>query len=318
MIDGLDKVERIARQRARGKKWAVRLTYVSSIVLFPVLETMLFTFQDDIVSAIGDAFWFVAALVILLHIFSGLLAFSFSTSDNLYFEYVDLVDEKDELEKRLQEEREDRKQWENSEAAGYFALRAFSNFIVYCKEKENEGISVGEVKDWVGKILLVAERKRAEVFGYSASAKHNIAVYLHDDETDQLRKFYRVVDDRIKIRNRPWKPGFGHVGLCFQREKAIISSDIRNAPQLTEDMGRGDETDYRSIAAAPIFELDSEFETRQPRGVLIVTSSRPGQLSESRHETLLLTLTSILSLFFHHADKNIAPEASYVEGQDEG
>jgi hypothetical protein len=283
---------------------------VLAIVIFPICETILFKLQGDITSSVGNLFWALTTFIVFSHIISGLLCYSFSIADDFYFEYSDLMDKKEEISTNLDQEKEENKALETSRTAVYFAVKALSHFLVYCKSTNN--ISSGDVNQWVEKVLYVIIQKRSEVLGFKSDSKYNIAVYLYDDDSNSLKNFFRVSDNRISTRNRSLEPGFGHIGLCYLREKAIISPDVQKAPELTGDMSEGDETDYRSIAAAPIFELNPPGETRRARGVFIVTSDKAGQLTEIQHETLLLSLASILSLLFYHADQYKQTGDKYV------
>jgi len=133
---------------------------------------------------------------------------------------------------------------------------------------------------------------RSEIFFFREDAYYNIAVYMMDNEAGILKKVSRFVDDRIVTTNRSWKPGVGHVGICYAKEETLFSNDLRT-PEVGEllsmDMEK-DATYYVALASTPI-RVDN-----QVRGVLVVTSSRSEQFIQSVHTSVVEILANVLGL----------------------
>ncbi len=151
---------------------------------------------------------------------------------------------------------------------------------------------------------------REQVFGFKNSAKYNISVYLYDSDLQHLAPFYRFVDDRISRSDRCWKPGNGHIGICFSQNRVIVSSDVSESPLISDSMTETDMSNYQSMASVPILTHypsgkqngSSNSETTEQRGVFIVTSSEKNQLAGERHEVTLGIISRLLSTFFDYAD----------------
>lgn len=304
------EIERSARELASNRQQIVGAAHILSIAVFPLTETLLIRNAEGLWASIG--YWLIPLLTLILiaHVITGWLSFVSSRNESFYFEYVDLQRKLEKVQEQSDVEKERREQLETSRAAVSFCLEALGEFITYCESKRS--ISAGEVHKWLKNLLLIPVKRRAKIFNYVTDSRHNIAVYLYSDQSEKLEKFYREADSRIEQKNRPWRPGFGHIGLCFQRKKAIISPDILKAPELSEDLVGADDQVYRSIATVPIFSLESTSETADAKGVFIVTSDVPGQLTEARHQGLFLIFGRLLSLFFHVVDQNLDKGEHYA------
>lgn len=304
----IQSVESWARKRALNSRLAVAGVHVVAIVVFPIIETIYFSSRDGLESALGAGFWVILGLIVVAHAAVGFLAYSSTTAQHVYFDYLDLARENDDLKREVEAKIARLRALEVMRAAAHYAILAVYRFTAWGGARKP--LQVKSVREWLGKILRVAIDKREEIVGYQG-AKYNFAVYLYSEETDRLEKFYREVDSRIDTQNRSWPPGVGHIGLCFARQEAIISEDITKAPALMVE-NEEEQTDYRSIATAPVFRVGEGDETSDVRGVFIITSSEPSQLTEERHELFVSTMGWILSLFFHESDQYIADAENYV------
>lgn len=304
----IQSVESWARRRALNSRLAVAGVHVVAIGIFPTVETIYFSSRDELESALGAGFWAILILIVVAHTAVGFLAYSSTTAQHVYFDYLDLARENDDLKQEIEAKIARLRALEVMRLSAHYAILAVYRFTAWGDAQKP--LQVKPVREWLGKTLRVAIDKREEIIGYQG-AKYNFAVYLYSERTDRLEKFYREVDNRIDTRNRSWPPGVGHVGLCFARQEAIISEDITKAPALMVEKEE-EQTDYRSIATSPIFSIGEDNGTTDVRGVFIITSSEPGQLTEERHELFVSTMGWILSLFFHESDQHIAGGQNYV------
>lgn len=181
-------------------------------------------------------------------------------------------------------------------------MQAVLNFAE--KANEEHEVSQQEVQDIIANVMRPLDLFRGELFLYSGEAKYNFAFYRYDSENSELCPYHRIVDSRISTRGRHWKPGKGHIGLCFTKGEVLYSPDVTKSPELAQDHKEGDEENYRSFISVPVFQSVRGFENENAwgsdyvEGVLVVTSSEPEQFDKRAHSSLLKMVSMIISLVF--------------------
>lgn len=288
----ISEVEKQARDFAKKRNWLVILSQALAIVVFPLIEASLYRNMESI-----SNFNWVLAPILIAHASFGIMVYLATRNEAFYFEYRDLGEENQDLKAEIRDLETALSQAEYSREASRYALKALSEFMLVAET--GSGLSRGDVIRWLDVLLSGTINLRSETFNFTEDAKHNFAVYKYDEESNRLHKLYRVVDDRIDVENRSWEPGEGHIGLCYLWRETIISPDVTQSTELHRRMTDSDTQDYRSMAVTPIFSLTQHPDDEESvLGVFIATSSRPNQFSRERHESHLLILGHILSLFF--------------------
>ena len=119
---------------------------------------------------------------------------------------------------------------------------------------------------------------------------YNFAVYLENSNGELVCEF-RQCDDRIVKKNRSWKKGLGHIGICFARGATQFCQDTASAnPTTNEQVARPEDNSYyRSIIAEPIKVNDEVI------GVFIVTSSQADQFQEEIHIPCVRVIVRLLA-----------------------
>ena len=151
------------------------------------------------------------------------------------------------------------------------------------------GGSSTNVLDDVEFILSLVETDREVLFGFTEDDRYNFAVYEH--RKGKLHPLARRADKRIRRRNRTWKLGEGHVGLCFQQQRTLVSPDLKHTKSWVAG-ARSDRVNYVSAIAVPL----NSVRTTRTVGVLVITSDRkdhfvdPAQAEVLTAEGLALTL----------------------------
>lgn len=297
-----------AKRLADNRNWAVGAAQVASVVVFPILEAVLLKNQ----ASLGGLFWAIGVPVVILHLASGLFVFLATRNEAFYFKFEDAQAKIDDLEgvakrlsQKLDEEREQREDLDWVHETNYLALQSLHMLISSVDLSDTEFL-----RNAVEIILEPFIHNREQVFGFKSCARHNISVYLYEPDSQHLAPYYRFVDDRISRSDRRWKPGNGHIGICFSQNRMIVSSDVSKSPLLSDSMTVADMSNYQSMASIPIQSYrslgkkpaSSNPETAEPRGVFIVTSSEGNQLSAEAHEITLGIIASLLSTLFDYAD----------------
>ncbi len=102
---------------------------------------------------------------------------------------------------------------------------------------------------------------------------------------------FRQCDDRLVQKNRTWKIGIGHIGLCYAKDETVFCQDITQdiSTTNTESERQEDRVYYRSVIAKPI-RLNN-----QKKGVFIVTSSQPDQFDADIHIPCVRNISQLLS-----------------------
>jgi hypothetical protein len=128
---------------------------------------------------------------------------------------------------------------------------------------------------------MIQDRRDVLAFR-DTSDLYNIAVYLWNEEAGHLDCFCRACDDRIDRQDRPWRPGNGHVGTCYARNRTLITPDSFDAAEFLSDDRDRDMRLYRSIAAFPIYGKDDDGipSVEHSIGVLVMTSNIPHHFNE--------------------------------------
>lgn len=138
---------------------------------------------------------------------------------------------------------------------------------------------------------------RTEIFRfYDGDALFNFAVYEYSEQTKKLHVVWRKHDDRLKMRNREWPLGFGHVGVCFQREKTLFSNDVSEEDSdnpVTTDVAE-DKEQYKSMVSTLIW-LDGV-----KKGVCVITSSKPSQFDKEVHTKLMEVVALLIGQVYKH------------------
>jgi hypothetical protein len=142
-------------------------------------------------------------------------------------------------------------------------------------------------------------RNRAAIFWpQGGNTFYNVAVYIYDNQTNQLEPVFRSCDDRIKRNDRSWPSGVGHVGVCFSRKETSFCNDMESAISLTNSQSSLPEDNiyYKSVIAEPIKVNNGVI------GVLIITSNQKDQFIEEIHIPCVRSLTQLLGLGWevHH------------------
>lgn len=193
------------------------------------------------------------------------------------------------------------------------------NLVIYTMVLELEK-SIDEMNDWpedhpnqekwkywteaLERLLYPLVRYRVELFGYKGEDMYNICLYMYNVEQDLLHIKWRSHDNRLKVSNRQWAPGHGHVGLTYIQDELKICKDIFESTELslTSSLPE-DKKNYRSFLSIPISDTAKLKGGGKPIGVLAFTSSAIGQFSESRDKIFSLSVAKILSIYIDESTK---------------
>lgn len=302
MMD-IKEIEKRAKSFAKGREKIIASYYILSIVVFPLVESIGVSYYSDLSKTIGEGFLLSICLsIVFIHLFVGYFAYQTSTHEAFFFDFL-------EIERELEKERSKSDKllylFKESEYELESSVASVKSSLDFISKYNGENITVEKVKEGVKDALALPIDKRSQVFGFESESKHSFAVYLYDEDGDILNCLYRNADDRISTDNRSWEPGQGHIGMCFQRNATIISPDVLEAPLLEYSLDESDKRNYRSMASTPIVIYEDSENDQEPfkvKGVFIVTSSQPGQLSRGRHESTMLILGATLSILFSAVD----------------
>ncbi len=302
------RIRNEARRLAENRNWMLGTAQVASVVIFPIIEAILLKNQ----ASLGGLFVALGVPILVLHAIFGVFVFLATRTESFYFEFEDaqaeIAEREDavqQLRQQLDEEREQRDDLDWTHETNDLALQYLHLLI------SNSDLHDGDsLKDAVGVVLDPFIHNREQVFGFKNNARYNISVYLYDPDLQHLAPYYRFVDDRISRSDRCWKPGNGHIGICFSQNRGIVSSDVSESPLLSDSMTETDMSNYQSMASIPIQSsypsqeksASSNLKTTEPRGVFIVTSSEVDQLTAEAHEVTLGIIARLLSILFDHAD----------------
>lgn len=157
------------------------------------------------------------------------------------------------------------------------------------------------LRDWelgLNRILWHLVDHRTQLFGYKSDAFYNFALYMYDEDSEDLFIKWRSHDNRLSTSNRRWKPGFGHVGLAYIQGEAKICQDIMTSSELSDSAAvESDKKNYRSFISVPVKDSYNVLGGNKALGVLVFTSNHVNQFSWDRDKVFTLTVAKILSMY---------------------
>ena len=302
IVNPLIEIEEQVKDFVSKKDWLIKVIQLCVIILFPILEAIILQFKDSLSTS---WLWLVLlAPLALIHLTLGIVILTLPlTIEKFYFDYKEL----DELSDTLLDE-----MLQNSYIARAINLSLISLIEFIDQTKEHDEISIEEITENVSNILSPIINLREYTFNFKLASYHNFAVYLISNEDGGILKlFYRSVDDRIERHDRSWKPGQGHVGICYANAQIMICMDTLNSSELSGTLIDSDRDYYRSMASTPIFK---KLASKEVRGVFVVTSSLPDQFNQEVHDPLLSIISTILSIYFNYVDKKYKGGDYCVQG----
>jgi len=311
-MEGSSHFERLQdsfEAKSERTKWTRVAVRAYATVIFPVVFGIL---SPAILSDGGSLFtWppngFSIALVLLV---IGQISFAFVITFRwkgapTYYDVEQLQRHHEREKKRVQERFERARDNLDSmirvQEATRYASMALGNAATLAAEDDDP---TNDLEQGIELVLNSCVTFRSDIFGFRAKDLYNFAVYLYCEDEDILRVAWRKCDSRIDRKDREWKPGEGHVGLCYARKSEIFSNNVPDSDELERDEPEDDEK-YVSMVSIPIFR-SGDFpisrsshsgvdQDAEPLGVFVVTSSAPNQFDEEIHKSFLLSLSFHLS-----------------------
>ena len=298
---------RSLRRELRYHSLYIKLLSVISSVAFPICECYII----NRITSTSDAklavfLWRVLLAVGIMHLIVFSITFISQTP------LAQFLVEFDQMKKAYQEGLEKSLTHEFFSAtfraavqatqASLLVIEKLDRELALFREEERQGMVADAVREnnpfvLIGKLSKEVLRpwyiNRSDVFWYKdGDAFYNFAIYMYDKSADSLSLVTRACDGRITRTDRSWKPGCGHVGICFSQGRTIVSIDAAadTGYDITGTDRPEDKIYYRSIVCAPIF-LNGE-----KVGVVIITSSKPAQFEAVIHGLFVEVLAKLLAL----------------------
>ena len=254
-----DTLRRFLESNAHLRRGAIFLTAVLSPVALVVLS-----FYDLLHITKDQALGAVLALAAVGALFGLLLVFTEQTSGEISARAGELDVQLRDAKAALEAERAERAKLERladreiDRLAALAALRErLFGYLVF--DHADQSPNEHEVLIW----LLTKETAALgpDLFGWEASERWSLAVYLHDPQDADLfcAADFRNQSNDFGEGHRRWRVGQGMVGITFHAGRELVLSDAESS-DLTEVMRDADDqkasedrTLYRSVAALPIF-----------------------------------------------------------------
>lgn len=299
------KVTQVINTLASINKLAQSGVIFWNTLLLPALIAIFVTHLLDVQKADGSIsllVWFLALIVLLVHLFIVYLQYRGSTMDTMLVEYQDKDLKLNDVATKFNDVKNfyesDTKYFSSQRTATRFAVGSLSYAIGKIRNSESKSIHLNEedIQAMVHSLIWPLVVYREQLFSFEAGTRWNIALYRPTENGDLVPK-WRKCDERINPRNRSWKQGFGVVGMSYLHKTIKYYSDIKN----NSDNDHNSESDletYRSIIAVPIIPCeDSTSESDySPSGVLLITSSEPDQFNLDRDATFLQIYANLMAI----------------------
>lgn len=266
---------------------------IFSAVIAPIIEAIIIGYQFSADKQIS-ALWVLLLIFVPAHLWAVFISIQSARSSSHYVDYKILERQHRELSKEHKATLHNFRQVLAGNMANYLSIVGLDDLVGLLAQGKIE-----TEKEALGRIVFPLVRFRAEVFGLSSRSKFNISIYKYSEEVDRLLIVYRHCDDRIPRRDRPWKPGLGHVGQAFLEKKIKISNDAVKSEELDLGADATDPQNYRSFISVPIIApQDQASSDVYPYGVIVITSSEPYEFNKDLHEETLLALSKAIAIYF--------------------
>lgn len=298
-----ERIQRFFEKESQRTKWTRHGVRVCATVVFPIVLAVLLrmVLEDDA----SLWLWSIFLLLIVTQIGFAYLTTIHWKGAPTYYDFEQLQRRHERGKKQIRERFErtaarfDRT-LQMQEALNYAsAMLGKADALV-----SEDGNRNNDLEQAIALVLDLCVSFKAEIFGFRSIDLHNFAVYLYDDDEENLRVAWRECDPRIQRQDRRWAPGNGHVGLCFVQKRVLFSNNVPQSDELERD-DPADDKKYVSMVSIPIFrsgnfpnshtgssDVDHD---AQPLGVFVVTSSAPNQFDKELHKSFLLSLSFHLS-----------------------
>jgi hypothetical protein len=144
-------------------------------------------------------------------------------------------------------------------------------------------VRAGRKNSWEAQeLLLKFVEDRPDLLGFRDGDRYNLMIYFRRGNT--LRPGPRVHHPKIRVRNRSWSMGQGHVGLAAKSNALMVSGDMRHTDAWPRSSTRSDKENYVSCISVPLYFAGNAAE---PDGVFVVTSNRLDQFATTDSEEVL-------------------------------
>jgi hypothetical protein len=289
--DEPSKLSRNIRRQLRQTTLIVKATQLAVGAILPIVEGVLInlvTREDELGRAFYETLPFVVLVgVVVIHAFFLVMLLLIDTP------LPQFLVEFDEQARLLDIERIRVREYRRTSDTFTFATTAAEFSLEEIARLRHHPAST--LRDTVERVMHYWVDGRSEIFWFhEGTALYNFAVYMYSSTTDELSVLYRAHDDRIQVHNRSWKPGQGHVGLCFVQNTSSywnVPENPANIPTmlLSPQHLPTDRKYYNCFIATPILIED------QKQGILIVTSNNRGQFEETVHIPILRLMSALLT-----------------------
>lgn len=299
------KVTGVINKLVRINKLAQTGGIFWNTLLLPALIAIFVTHLLNVQAkgeSVGSLVWFLATLVLVVHLFIIYIQYRGSTLDPMLIEYQD----KDKALNEVAGEFSNLTAYYEQNMGYFFSQKSAIRFTVKSlsfaigeirnSEAESEAVTQAAIQKMVHSLIWPLVVYREKLFSFEAGVLWNIALYTPQENGD-LAPAWRMNDERITPRNRAWKKGFGVVGMSYIHKSIKYYADIQKNIENDLDASSDVET-YRSIIAVPIIPCEDSSSSAEynPLGVLIITSNKPNQFNLDRDATFLQIYANLMAI----------------------
>jgi hypothetical protein len=286
-VDGLLRL-------VQRKDWVYKWLIFVAALLLPAVEIFLVATLPAGLAAVPLSSAIALGAIVVVHaVLAFLLLLGPATPASAGVALLELEDEVREREAEAEALRRQRDTFFVASGCAASSLEALRAIVDALPERVYSMQRLGHLREILQPFIVNRDR----VLGFaSGEGLFNIAVYLHDPVEGTLVQAFRSHDDRLRIRNREWRAGEGHVGLSFARGDALsVLPDLGASPGfflLEDDLDR---RQYGSLASALLQDLEGK------AGVLVLSSSKPGQFTYEQHGPIVELMARIVSIYLANA-----------------
>ena len=291
-------ISKLVRINEIAQSWAI----FWNTLLLPVLIAIFVTHLLNNQGKVEYTTWGLVAIIGVIHIFVIIFQYKGSKLDSMLVEYQEKSKNLEVISKEFNELTEhyqqDASYFSTQRTATRFAVESLSFAVgkISNSTLESKRLTDDDYDTMVRSLIWPLVVYRESLFSFATGSLWNMALY-QINENGNLVPTWRECDSRISPKNRPWKPGFGVVGISYLHKSLKYYEDIKNNSDSDHNSNSDKET-YRSIIAIPIIpcEDSSSNSDYEPLGVLIITSSEPEQFNLDRDAVFLNTYTNLIAI----------------------
>ncbi len=265
------------RQQLRKQIFLIRVVQVLVNVILPITEGISINIATSNLNSIP--LWTFVVILVVIHFFLVVALFG------VEYPLPVFLTEFDDLKNELEITKNELNEFERYNLVLKQSIQVSELNLVSISQSSKSQIDL-----W-NEILEPWIEFRQDIFWFEREEDlYNFAIYILDPKSNMLKVSSRFCHPKLQRKNREWRTGEGHIGICFSTRKTQFSNNASENNNTREENSRAEDAEYYlSLIAHPIGSGDDVV------GVFTITSSIPNQFDKNIHVSIVKLIAGLLN-----------------------